>query len=347
MDSTCQNHLCTHTPLDGPQPGCGDTCTSNPHCQAGTCIAPPIVCPTDGVCPEICDPASGSCVRPPLNCSAPNGTPLPCCCSSDADCDDHDACTQDTCDPDRHACANTLLFADCQECTVDTDCDPNAACGQHICCTSGTNAALCPFTTGVCTQDNAYTAPDCLTGNTKLKSTCVVDGPGQAHCTAPICLCDDHNPCNGIETCGQNVCIAGAPLDCDDHDGCTDDSCDPASGCVHTPRTGFDSVSCRLDAIALDLQQATAAAVTPPVRAKISKLVGKARTKLSAARGATGKRQLKNLKAASGALKAIANAVAGASRKHKIDGTLANDITTAAQGAAAAIETLKTSVTPG
>ena len=203
----------------------------------------------------------------------------------------------------------------------------------------------CAFVTGIC-SDESYAPPACDTGNTKVKSSCVVDGPGQAHCSAPVCLCDDHNACNGVETCGQNVCVAGTAPDCDDHDSCTDDACDPAAGCTHTARTGFDSVSCRLDTIALELQQATAAAVTPPVRAKLSKLLGKTRTKLTAAHNASGKRVIKNLKAAGTALKAIGNAVAAARRKNKIDGGLADAITTAAQGASAAIETLKTSITP-
>src|SRR5207237_499794 len=29
-------------------------------------------------------------------------------------------------------------------------------------------------------------------------------------------------------------CDGGAPLNCDDRNGCTDDSCNPATGCVHT-----------------------------------------------------------------------------------------------------------------
>src|SRR5205809_5764143 len=46
--------------------------------------------------------------------------------------------------------------------------------------------------------------------------------------------------CNPGGTCntGTGVCQPGAPLNCDDHDACTTDSCDPMSGCVH------DSVDC-------------------------------------------------------------------------------------------------------
>jgi hypothetical protein len=59
-----------------------------------------------------------------------------------------------------------------------------------------------------------------------------------AICTSDA-FCDDGNACNGIETCNTTtgVCVAGTPLNCDDGNVCTDDSCDPASGCVHTNNT--------------------------------------------------------------------------------------------------------------
>ena len=46
--------------------------------------------------------------------------------------------------------------------------------------------------------------------------------------------CDDHNACNGAERCEGGACLPGERLDCDDHVGCTDDSCD-GRVCVHTP----------------------------------------------------------------------------------------------------------------
>ncbi len=46
--------------------------------------------------------------------------------------------------------------------------------------------------------------------------------------------CPDANLCNGTETCEGGTCTpSGTPLDCDDGDACTEDACDPASGCVH------------------------------------------------------------------------------------------------------------------
>jgi hypothetical protein len=52
-------------------------------------------------------------------------------------------------------------------------------------------------------------------------------------------LCGDADLCNGEETCQIGVCTGGTPLDCDDGNDCTDDSCDPPVGCVHV---GNDSL---------------------------------------------------------------------------------------------------------
>jgi hypothetical protein len=47
--------------------------------------------------------------------------------------------------------------------------------------------------------------------------------------------CPDDDRCDGEETCQAGQCLDGPPLDCDDGNPCTDDSCDPISGCQHHP----------------------------------------------------------------------------------------------------------------
>ncbi len=56
-------------------------------------------------------------------------------------------------------------------------------------------------------------------------------------------VCDDNNQCNGLETCNQQTgeCVPGQPFVCDDHNVCTDDTCNPAvpapgDPCVFTPK---------------------------------------------------------------------------------------------------------------
>ena len=40
--------------------------------------------------------------------------------------------------------------------------------------------------------------------------------------------CDNGLYCDGEETCNLGSCQAGTPVDCDDGNACTDDSCDEA-----------------------------------------------------------------------------------------------------------------------
>jgi hypothetical protein len=50
--------------------------------------------------------------------------------------------------------------------------------------------------------------------------------------------CDDGNACTTNDTCSGGTCMGGSALNCDDLNVCTDDSCVPATGCVHAPNTG-------------------------------------------------------------------------------------------------------------
>src|SRR5262245_25271285 len=47
--------------------------------------------------------------------------------------------------------------------------------------------------------------------------------------------CDDMNACT-TDTCDPATGCVYTPVDCNDHNACTADTCDPAIGCVHTPR---------------------------------------------------------------------------------------------------------------
>ncbi|MDH3284358.1 MAG: hypothetical protein OEQ13_06420, partial [Acidobacteriota bacterium] len=85
--------------------------------------------------------------------------------------------------------------------------------------------------------------PSCLTlddtkPGTKSKCRCEqleIEG------LIPCPVCDDDDVCNGVFECDNlqpPSCIQVAPpLDCDDGNICTDDSCDPVLGCVNTPNS--------------------------------------------------------------------------------------------------------------
>ncbi len=59
--------------------------------------------------------------------------------------------------------------------------------------------------------------------------------------------CDDGNACNGVEAC-NGICHPGTPINCDDADSCTIDSCNPTNGtCSHAPNTCDDGDPCTED----------------------------------------------------------------------------------------------------
>jgi hypothetical protein len=126
-------------------------------------------------------------------------------------CNDGNRCTDDFCDP----------VAGCQTTPAEneTPCDDNDVCNGSETCQAGT---CTPGTRLACNDGNPCTADGCnpLFG-----------------CTAPPVLnntpCRDENVCNGTESCQSGTCTRGAPLNCDDANACTTDSCDPELGCRH------------------------------------------------------------------------------------------------------------------
>jgi hypothetical protein len=61
------------------------------------------------------------------------------------------------------------------------------------------------------------------------------DGGGGTTCTLDV-DCDDHDACNGMETCTGGHCQLGTAITCDDHVACTNDQCDTGDGtCTNVP----------------------------------------------------------------------------------------------------------------
>jgi len=82
----------------------------------------------------------------------------------------------------------------------------------------------------VCGDGNIDAGEECDDGNGVngdcCSSNCQFDAAGSS--------CADATVCNGDETCdGAGNCVGGMPLDCDDGNLCTPDSCEPVGGCVH------------------------------------------------------------------------------------------------------------------
>ena len=343
----CKQGTCTHDP-DPAHEGqnCGpDACTVGAVCTSGSCSpGEPLDCPPDpDLCVNVfCDPVDG-CVRQ----VQPN------CCHSDLECDDHNACTRDTCDG--MVCDHAATDTRCQPCTSDANCasaPPSQCqapekCRNGVCvdvchaCTSDTECA--PIVLGVggqcagkaCRGGACVTVPQpCDDGNPNTGDKCVLDANEQPQCSH-TCLnnkaCDDGNACNGTETCVAGACRPGTALGCDDGDICTDDSCNPTTGCVHVTQSGFDGIAAQLSAVEGAVSAAASADLSPSlakvVRAKTSAM----RTKLGAAHAAAAssvKREGRMLKAANKALSGLTNAIRNGqkARKPKISSSLATTL---------------------
>ena len=89
--------------------------------------------------------------------------------------------------------------------------------------TSTTTTTMAPITTTTTMAPIATTTTIPIVTPTTLPPQCLTDAG-----------CNDGNVCNGAETCQGGTCAGGTPLNCDDGDACTTDTCDPAAGCQHT-----------------------------------------------------------------------------------------------------------------
>ncbi len=122
----------------------------------------------------------------------------------------------------------------------DVDTANNTATDVTTVLTTTTTTTL-PGTTTTTTEGPLTTTTAAATTTTVTPTTSTTT-PTPPQCTDASC--NDGNICNGVETCRAGVCTAGTPLDCDDGDPCTVDSCDPRSGCQHT--TVADLASCSI-----------------------------------------------------------------------------------------------------
>ncbi len=170
-------------------------------------------------------------------------------CSTDADCNDNDACTSDGCGGPLAGCVHASI--DCDDgiaCTTDacdaaTGCSHTpdaAACDDGVACT----ADACDPTTG-CSH-----APDdalCDDGVTCTADTC--DATAGCQHLATAAACDDQVACT-VDTCDPVADCLHTPDDtaCADGDACTADTCDPAAGCTYAAIDCNDGVPCTVDA---------------------------------------------------------------------------------------------------
>jgi Dictyostelium (slime mold) repeat len=133
--------------------------------------------------------------------------------------------------------ANGTTCNDLDACTTGDKCQSGECVGTPLAGINDGNvctADSCNASTGAITHTPLTNA--CCSAGTKLTNICCNAGLPKAN-GAP---CDNATLCDGRETCQAGVCTAGTPVNVDDGNACTFDSCDAATGAVtHTPITGL------------------------------------------------------------------------------------------------------------
>lgn len=221
----CVDGKCKHSVTPGPCDD-GDACTKDDVCAAGNCVASPLFCSDKNACTnDSCDPKTGCVFTPNANacndsdaCTGPDVCSGGACTTQSKSCDDDNICTNDSCDP-KMGCTYlpvTVVCSDGNGCTVGDvcwlgECKPGAAT--------------------VCNDDNPCTSDSCNTETGKCVFTTLEDGSG----------CDDGSKCTTFDKCVDGKCKLN-PVNCDDENPCTVDSCDPATGFCTSVK--LDAVPC-------------------------------------------------------------------------------------------------------
>ncbi len=152
-------------------------------------------------------------------------------------CYDGNPCTDEFCDPDIGCVVteNSLPCTDDNPCTnIDVCVGGTCQAGVPVVCDDG----------NFCTFDTCDPATGCVFSESALPcdddNPCTEDAcePAEGCVYEPNTLpCDDGNACTFWGVCAGGACQAGDPVVCDDVNPCTDDGCDPITGCVFSDNT--------------------------------------------------------------------------------------------------------------
>jgi len=220
MDSCDPERGCVFAPVPGTCDD-GNACTTDDQCVSGLCLGTPVTCNDGNPCTtDSCDPASGCQSR---NAEGP--------CNDGSACTIGDFCSDGTCQPG----PDSLQCDDGNPCTEDL-CDPTTGCIYRV-----RNGEVCDdgsACTGgdVCQGEVCVGGPQvtCEDGNPCTDDSC----DPTAGCVFSIregLACDDDDRCTQQDRCTATGLCTGSPVGCDDGNPCTEDACDPASGCTHAP----------------------------------------------------------------------------------------------------------------
>ena len=274
---------CTGTPrvctgsLLAPGTSCDDSnaCTQSESCTAegqclGTVLSPGSGCDDQNACTS-----ADSCVE------SPAGSGNVTCEGTVQPCDDGDPCTQDACDPASGICGTAPQNCnDGNVCTLDAcnvaaggcvhtaqsgSCEDGIFCSVSDFCSSGNcqgNAGRDCRDSLNCTDDRCIQNPNgsgfcqntpnnflCPPSTACLNISCQPFGPAPSGCiSVPLTgnPCSDNNSCTTGDVCNNQGLCQGTPINCNDGNACTADSCTGGS-CAHSNISCNDANACTID----------------------------------------------------------------------------------------------------
>jgi len=217
IDECITQSGCLNSPMTGQECDNQDLCTENDSCVEGECSGKHVICNNGNPCTtDWCHPVDGCTYTPNSN-----------------ECDDGNMCTaNDQCAGGE--CGGEELSCDCQ---VDMDCgsfEDGNLCNGTLYCDTTELPFQCQVAQETIIQCPAPEGPN----GPCLQPVCE---PGSGECTVIAAndgaACDDANPCTAADECAAGVCAGLLATVCSDANLCTDDSCDPSSGCVFEPNS--------------------------------------------------------------------------------------------------------------
>jgi len=134
----------------------------------------------------------------------------------EASCDDEDPCTIDTC-VDGVGCFHEPASG--EVCDDGNPCTSGDTCVEGECI--GGEGTICPDDGDPCTTSWCDAVAGCVTGWADIGTPC-----------------DDGNQCTDGDYCKFGGCWGGDEVVCTTDNECTEATCNPAVGCVETPRRG-------------------------------------------------------------------------------------------------------------
>ena len=258
-DSCDPEKGCVADPLSGP---CDDDnlCTANDACKDGVCEG---IKKPDGHCDDGNPCTSNSC-HAKFGCLADINDGAKC--EDGSKCTENDTCSNGECKPGKNTC-QCQKDADCAAQSSPCDgtfvcksgkcakkagtgltCDKKGICFQQSCKAEGGSAKCInnPINDGQpcddgskCTLGDKCKGGVCAGGaksNCDDKNPCTTDScnpkDGCVHTPADA-PCEDGSKCTVGDKCVDGKCAAGKPPVCNDKNPCTNDKCNPKTGCIY------------------------------------------------------------------------------------------------------------------